>query len=240
MSITLAFDVYGTLIDTRGVVAALSEIVGDKAGKFAQTWRDKQLEYSFRRGLMRNYENFAVCTGNALDYTCMHYKVSLTKGQKKELLDGYRTLPLFADVKESLTRLRAADFQLYAFSNGRADAVETLLIRGGIRDLFRGIVSVDDLRTFKPDPGVYAYFLSRSGASGLTAWLVSSNPFDVIGAISAGMKAVWVRRSNEVVFDPWEIDPTLTVGSLDEIEARITEYRAKAHPIHTVNTKMPP
>lgn len=238
MSITLAFDVYGTLIDTQGVVAALAAIVGDKAKEFSQTWRDKQLEYSFRRGLMQNYENFAVCTGNALDYTCMRYEVLLTKKQKNGLLGVYRTLPVFDDVKESLIHLQAADFRLYAFSNGSADAVEALLIRAGIRDLFLGIVSVDDLQTFKPNPGVYAYFLRRSGASGRTVWLISGNPFDVIGAISAGLKAVWVRRSQDAVFDPWGIDPTLTVGSLGDLKEQISMYQANAHPTHTADTKM--
>jgi 2-haloacid dehalogenase len=52
MSVTLAFDVYGTLIDTHGVVSALQALIGDKAKDFSHSWREKQLEYSFRRGLM--------------------------------------------------------------------------------------------------------------------------------------------------------------------------------------------
>ncbi len=100
MSVTLAFDVYGTLIDTHGVISKLREIVGDRAEEFSQTWRDKQLEYSFRRALMQNYENFAVCTSQALDYTCAFHKVSLTDEQKAELLGIYRVLPAFSDVKE--------------------------------------------------------------------------------------------------------------------------------------------
>ena len=67
MALTLAFDVYATLIDTHGVIVALEKHVGAKAHDFSRTWREKQLEYSFRRGLMQNYENFAVCTSNALD-----------------------------------------------------------------------------------------------------------------------------------------------------------------------------
>ncbi len=122
MPVTLAFDVYGTLIDTHSVVSELQEIIGAKAKEFSHTWREKQLEYSFRRGLMQNYENFAVCTSHALDYTCAYYKVSLTKEQKHELLDCYRTLPAFTDVKDGLARLKAANFRLYAFSNGSADA----------------------------------------------------------------------------------------------------------------------
>lgn len=221
MEVTLAFDVYGTLIDTHGVVSKLKEIIGDKAKEFSHTWREKQLEYSFRRGLMQNYENFATCTNHALDYTCSFYKVSLTKEQKQELLDSYRTLPAFNDVKDGLARLKAANFRLYAFSNGSADAVETLLVAAGIRDFFIGVVSVDDLKSFKPNPAVYSHFLRKSGASGSSAWLISSNPFDVIGAISAGMRAAWVRRSEETIFDPWGIEPTLTVASLVHLNEQV-------------------
>ncbi len=92
MLVTLAFDVYGTLINTQGVVSKLYKIVGDKAEEFSRTWRDKQLEYSFRRGLMQNYENFSVCTRNSLDYICAFFKTVLTEQQRVELLEVYRVL----------------------------------------------------------------------------------------------------------------------------------------------------
>ena len=214
---TLAFDVYGTLINTHGVLTALEELVGDKAKTFSNTWRDKQLEYSFRKGLMQNYETFAVCTSQALDYTCSYYGTSLSDEQKKELMSIYRILPAFDDVKEGLTRLKAAGFRLFAFSNGAAEALEVLLSNAGIRDLFLGVVSVDDIKSFKPNPAVYSHFLRQSKSTGGSAWLISSNPFDVIGAISAGMKSAWVRRSPEAVFDPWGIEPTITVTNLIEL-----------------------
>lgn len=224
MKTTLAFDVYGTLIDTNGVVAALQKLINNEAEIFSQTWRDKQLEYSFRRSLMQNYENFAVCTSQALDYTCAFHKVSLTNEQKAELLDIYRVLPAFSDVKEGLTRLKTAGFRLYAFSNGKADALEMLFNTAGIRDLFLDIVSVDDIKTFKPSTGTYCHFLRKAQAMGYSAWLISSNPFDVIGAISAGMKSAWLRRSPEEIFDPWGIDPSITVSSLLDLADKINEH----------------
>lgn len=221
MAITLAFDVYGTLIDTRGVLTSLQTIIGDKAEDFSNRWRDKQLEYSFRRGLMQNYQSFAVCTSNALDYCCAVYKVELSPRQKEHLLGVYRILPAFADVKQALVDLQAADYRLFAFSNGTAEAIEMLLKNAGIRDLFAGVVSVDDLKSFKPNPAVYSHFLRQSQASGSDAWMISGNPFDVIGAISAGMKAAWVKRSEEAVFDPWGIEPTVTIGRLGELKEQL-------------------
>lgn len=221
MSSTLAFDVYGTLIDTHAVVSQLQEFVGDKAREFSRRWREKQLEYSFRRGLMQKYENFVVCTRQALEYTCRDCGVRLTQDQQEQLFQTYRALPAFDDAKEGLASLKAAGFRCYAFSNGTAEAVEMLLGTAGIREFFQGVVSVDDVKSFKPDPAVYDHFLRKSGAEGGNAWMISSNPFDVIGAISAGMKAAWVRRSAETIFDPWGIEPTVTVSNLREIQEGI-------------------
>lgn len=224
MATTLAFDVYGTLINTHGVLSALEELVSGHAKAFSNTWRDKQLEYSFRKGLMQNYETFTVCTSQALDYTCSYYRTNLSDDQKMELMSLYRVLPAFDDVKEGLTRLKGAGFMLYAFSNGATDALEVLLDNAGIRDLFLGVISVDDIKSFKPNPAVYSHFLRKSKATGGSAWLISSNPFDVIGAISAGMKSAWVRRSPESVFDPWGVEPTITVTSLRELKEELSGW----------------
>lgn len=214
---TLAFDVYGTLIDTNGVVDLLEIFIGDKAKAFSATWRDKQLEYSFRRGHMQNYVSFAVCTSQALDYTCLFYKLELSSEQKNELMNIYAVLPAFDDVKEALTKLKEKGFRLFAFSNGKKEAVEKLLIHAGVRELFLGVVSVDDIKTFKPSPGAYAHFLRTAEVNGGEAWLISSNSFDVTGSISAGMKSAWIQRSSEAIFDPWEIEPTIRVNSLLEL-----------------------
>lgn len=211
---TLAFDVYGTLIDTNGVVTLLEKFVGEKAKAFSATWRDKQLEYSFRRGHMQNYVSFAVCTKQALDYTCLFYKEELTDTQKDELMSIYAVLPAFDEVKVALQKFKAKGFKMFAFSNGKKDAVEKLLVNAGIIEFFDGVVSVDDIKTFKPSPGAYAHFLRSADAKSGDSWLISSNAFDVTGSISAGMKSAWIKRSSEAIFDPWEIQATVTANSL--------------------------
>lgn len=225
MAITLAFDVYGTLIDTHGVVLELEKMIPGKAFDFSRCWRDKQLEYSFRRGLMQNYRNFAVCTKDALNYTCDFLDVELSQLQKDHLLATYRVLPAFDDVEAGLQRTKRAGYRMFAFSNGSLEAVTKLLVSAGIRDLFDGVVSVDEVRSFKPNPAVYSYFLRHSGTAGNEAWMISSNPFDVIGAISAGMRAAWVRRSTELIYDPWGIEPTLTVADLGKLAEAIAGDR---------------
>ena len=217
MTITLAFDVYGTLINTSGVNDLLKQYIDDKTELFMELWRSKQLEYSFRRGLMKQYKKFSVCTRSALDYSDAYLNTGLTEDNKNCLMQKYRVLPAFHDVKESLVKLQSANYRMFAFSNGFGDDVKNLLINAEIDKYFEDVVSVDDIKTFKPNPDVYAHFLSTTGSTAAESWLISGNPFDVIGAGSVGINSAWIRHSPKQVFDPWEIKPTLTVGSLTEL-----------------------
>lgn len=221
MTATLAFDVYGTLIDTHGVIAELRSMVGDRAAEVSQRWREKQLEYTFRRGLMQNYVTFPVCTKQALDYTCEELGLPLSDEQKAQLMEIYKTLPAFSDVEEGLLELKSKGYRLYAFSNGTPEGVDGLLVAAGIREHFIDVVSVDEVKTFKPSPAVYTHFLRRSGATGAEAWLISSNPFDVIGAVSSGMNAAWVKRGEAALFDPWELEPNMVVSGVGDLAKKL-------------------
>ena len=221
MTITLGFDVYGTLIDTAGITEALKKHTGENAAAFSSLWRDKQLEYSFRRGLMQNYQHFAICTRNGLDYVCSVMGYDISSEDRDELMAQYRILPAFPDVREALPKLQQGDFRLFAFSNGRKSDVCDLLDNSGISSYFSDVISTDEIKSFKPNPAVYAHFLRRTGATGKEAWLISGNPFDVIGAISSGMRGAWVKRSEQACFDPWEIQPTTTVTNIGELKDAI-------------------
>ncbi|MDO6710874.1 haloacid dehalogenase type II [Aliiglaciecola sp. 2_MG-2023] len=220
MKINITFDVYGTLIDTQGVLDLLTDLVGNQAQIFSDTWRSKQLEYSFRRGLMQRYVHFSVCTKDALNFTCDSLKVSLTETQKQQLLDSYSFLPAFSDVETALPKL-AQKYRLIAFSNGESNSVHGLLNNANISDYFSEVVTADEIKTFKPNPAIYQHLLDRIDAKSECTWLISSNPFDVIGAKSHGLKAAWVKRSKSAVFDPWGIEPDVEINHLDELMGRL-------------------
>ena len=226
MQHTLAFDVYGTLIDTNGVILTLQKMVGDKAAEFSRVWREKQLEYSFRRGLMQRYRNFSVCTREELDYTCTILQVDLGNADRNMLMDTYRVLPAFGDVAEALKQLDKPAYRLYAFSNGQTEAVRGLLEHAGILDCFIDIVSVDEVKRFKPDPAVYQHMLKRCGSTPDSTWLISSNPFDILGARSAGVRGIWLQRSATSIFDPWDdLAADATISLLTQLDAAIQNCR---------------
>jgi len=217
----LAFDVYGTLIDPLRMEEHLRAIFGVRAKEATELWRSKQLEYSFRRALMKKYENFDVCTAQALRFVSRQFNVSLDEQALGNLLKRYLCLPAYPDVPAALKELETRGFKIVACSNGTDHAVRGLLERAGVLARFSGIVSVDPIRTFKPDPAVYEYLAAQVHAEKQMVCLISSNPFDVIGAKSCGLRTAWVQRDLNKMFDPWEYEPDLHVHGLEELSARL-------------------
>jgi 2-haloacid dehalogenase len=217
MRTTIAFDVYGTLVNPLAMANHLQSLIGDVAARFAELWRTKQLEYSFRRGLMHAYRPFSVCTWEALLYTEKALGVVFAEESRAALMQHYKNLPPFPEAAVSLTSLKSGGHVLVAFSNGEAEVVRGILENAKLLPLLDDVVSADEMRTFKPDPAIYAHAVERLGQATNACWLVSSNPFDVIGAKSAGLRAAWVKRDPNAVFDPWGIEPDLVVSGLDQL-----------------------
>lgn len=218
----LALDVYGTLIDPFSMESQLRAVFVDNAREASELWRAKQLEYSFRRALMKKYVTFDVCTAQALRFAAAHFGVSLTAEAEERLQARYRHLPAYPDVLDALNEFAERGFEIVAFSNGTPRAVRGALDHAGILPRFGKIVSVDPIRTFKPDPAVYEHLLVEVQAPREALWVVSANPFDVIGAKACGLRTVWVQRDSKRVFDPWEYQPDVIVHSLKELKDLLT------------------
>ena len=97
MTMRLAFDVYGTLVDPMGMSDLLQQDAGDTAGAVAALWREKQLEFSFRKGLMRVYEDFGVCTRQALRFAMATHKLPMSSEREDELLTACRYVAAVGD-----------------------------------------------------------------------------------------------------------------------------------------------
>jgi 2-haloacid dehalogenase len=122
------------------------------------------------------------CTRAALLYACRDAEIAISEEAVEQAMLADGELDASSHVRPGLDLLRNENFSLYAFSNGSRQTVERLLQRAGIDEYFTGIVSVEDVRSFKPDPEVYAHLLKSCGLPANNVFLVSSNPFDVLGA----------------------------------------------------------
>jgi 2-haloacid dehalogenase len=169
---------------------------------------------------MRKYASFDVCERQALDHAAREFGVDLSEVDRSSLLAKNQELPPFPDVAPALTRLRDEGHALMAFSNGLEATVRAVLGHAGVLDYLDGVVSADDIETFKPDPRAYDHLLGRFSRPLGETWVVSANPWDVIGAKAAGLQAAWVQRRPQI-FDRWGVEPDLIVTSLEELPARL-------------------
>ena len=223
----LAFDVYGTLVDPIRVWTRVHEYAPDQALRIAELWRQKQLEYSFRLTAMEQYEDFEWVTARALAYALAVSGATLSPSQTAVLLAQYDDLEAFEDVRPGLERLRESGREMVVFSNGSPRMLDAVLSSSGLRPYFSQVVSVHDVRAFKPSPRVYQHLLARVGRRAEQVLLVSSNPFDVIGARAAGLQAAWVNRTG-APFDTLAPPPPLVIGSLGQLAEGLAGRRPRS------------
>ena len=212
----LAFDVYGTLVDVHGNEKTAEPFLHGQSSAFIARWREKTVDYAFRRGLMQYYVDFGECSRQALDFVDTEMRTRLASEQKKALLESQQRLPAFPEATRALAQLRENQQLLVAFSNGTTKTVNQILSAARLAGYFSQIISVDELRTFTPSPAVYAYLTRSVAADAKSVWLISSNAWDVIGAKSAGLRAIWVQRNSDQLFDPWGIEPDAIAKDLTE------------------------
>lgn len=216
----LAFDMYGTLVNPIRIWKQLEQYLAGDARRIAELWREKQLEFTFRLTAMERYEDFEQITRKALDYALVVLGQSLEANQKHALMAQYNDLERFPDVDAGLQRLRAAGHSMVVFSNGSPAMLTAIMQAAGLDPYFQGFVSVDEVQVYKPSPKVYRHVAARLGRSISEVRLISSNPFDVIGARAAGMQVAWVDRSGGL-FDTLDEPPDMVVGTLVELADRL-------------------
>ena len=187
------FDAYGTIFDVHSVVEAGREITTDPAA-LSLLWRQKQLEYTWLRSLMGRYEDFWAVTEAALRYTVRRLGLHTTEPQIQRLLRAYLSLAAFPDVKDALTRLEGRPRAI--LSNGAPNMLAAALASSGLDAWLSPVISVDEARTYKPSPLVYALAPAKLGIPARDLLFVSSNAWDVAGAKSAGYQVAWCNRTN--------------------------------------------
>lgn len=194
--VVLAFDVFGTILDTSTVI---------------QEFRSKQLEYTWLLTIMGKYVSFEEITRLALRHVL---RLRNEEGKFEEELNKWRNLRAYEDAKYLKGISQIAD--VYALSNGSVEEVKQHLERNNLLQYFKGIFSAESVKEYKPSPKVYKYFLEAVGVRGEEAYLVSSNPFDVIGAKNAGMRAIFVNR-RKILVDPLGHEPDVIVNDFKEL-----------------------
>ena len=210
----IVFDAYGTLFDVNSAAEKCKDKIGYKWETFADYWRTTQLEYTWLRSLMKRHKDFWQITEDSLDKSMLTFKID--KSMRNELLNLYKELSTFPEVKSVLEELKKKSIKLAILSNGTPSLLSNLVKNSNLENLFDDVFSIEEVKIYNPDPKVYDIPINKYKVKKEEITFLSANTWDVSGGGNYGYNAIWVNRSNNV-FDKLDYTPKYEVKNLKEL-----------------------
>jgi 2-haloacid dehalogenase len=187
------FDAYGTLFDFNSAASAARGELGGDWQRVSDLWRQKQLQYTWLRGLAGHHADFWQVTGEALDFALATLKLE-RPGLRERLMDLYLKLATYPEVPEALRRLKAAGRKLAILSNGTPAMLEAVVNSAGLQQVFDAVLSVEEVGVYKPHPSVYRLACERLALAPSRICFLSSNGWDAFSAKAFGLRVLWCNR----------------------------------------------
>tara|TARA_B110000459_G_scaffold180702_1_gene207601 strand:- start:248 stop:910 length:663 start_codon:yes stop_codon:yes gene_type:complete len=210
----IVFDAYGTLFDVNSAAEKCKGKIGDKWEGFANFWRTTQLEYTWLRSLMKRHKDFWQVTEDSLDKSMKTF--SIDSSMKNELLDLYKKLSPYSEVKGVLNSLKEKKYKLAILSNGTPALLNELVKSNNLENIFDDLFSIEEVGIYKPDSKVYDMPIKKYQIKADEIAFLSSNTWDVSGGGNYGYNAIWVNR-NKNIFDNLDYKPKNEVSDLTQL-----------------------
>ncbi len=210
----VVFDAYGTLFDVNSAAERCKDKIGTKWEAFANFWRTTQLEYTWLRSLMKRHKNFWEITEDSLEKSMKVFNININ--MKNELLNLYKILSPYPEVREVLEDLKNKNFKLAILSNGTPDLLSELVESNKLNKLFDDLFSVEEVKVYKPDPRVYEIPLKKYNVKANEITFLSANTWDVSGGGNYGYNSIWVNR-NKLKFDILDYQPKNEINNLTHL-----------------------
>ena len=210
----IVFDAYGTLFDVNSAAEKCKDKIGNEWENFSNFWRTTQLEYTWLRSLMKKHKNFWQITEDSLDKSMEVFQIE--KSLRNDLLNLYKELSLYPEVKNVLEKLKMKSLKIAILSNGTPELLNHLVKSSDLENLFDDIFSVEEVKIYKPDPKVYDMPVNKYKVDKGEITFLSANTWDVSGAGNYGYNSIWVNRNNNV-FDKLDYKPKNEVKNLEQL-----------------------
>tara|TARA_B100000886_G_scaffold40236_1_gene24881 strand:+ start:969 stop:1628 length:660 start_codon:yes stop_codon:yes gene_type:complete len=210
----IVFDAYGTLFDVNSAAEKCKDKIGSKWETFANHWRTTQLEYTWLRSLMNRHKNFWEVTEDSLDKSIRVFGID--KSMKNDLLNLYKILSPYPEVKEVLESLKKKSFKLAILSNGTPSLLSELIKNSDLNNLFDDLFSVEEVKVYKPDSRVYELPVKKYHVNADEVAFLSANTWDVSGGGNFGYNSIWVNR-NKSEFDILDYQPKNEINNLKQL-----------------------
>ena len=210
----IVFDAYGTLFDVNSAAEKCKDKIGTKWEAFANFWRTTQLEYTWLRSLMKRHKNFWEITEDSLDKSMRVFNIN--KSMKNELLNLYKILSPYPEVREVLENLKKKNLKLAILSNGTPDLLNELVVSNKLNNLFDDLFSIEEVKVYKPDSRVYEIPIKKYKIKANEIIFLSANTWDISGGGNYGYNSIWVNRTNSE-FDILDYQPKNEINSLTQL-----------------------
>ena len=211
---SVVFDAYGTLFDVNSAAEKCKDKIGDKWEGFANLWRTTQLEYTWLRSLMKRHKDFWSVTEDSLDKSIRVFNIDIA--MKNELLNLYKTLSPYPEVKEVLNNLKKKNYKLSILSNGTPALLNELVKSNDLENIFDDLFSIEEVGIYKPDSKVYDMPIKKYQIRSEEVAFLSANTWDVSGGGNYGYNTIWVNR-NKAIFDNLDYKPKNEVSNLTQL-----------------------
>jgi 2-haloacid dehalogenase len=215
----LAFDVFGTVVDWHGSIAAEAKRIGLPVdpNEFATAWRNgyKPAMAKVRSGILP-WTKIDDLHRMILDEVLKVFNIaSLSEAQVHDLNLIWHRLNPWADTVEGLTRLKSK-FTIVTLSNGNLGLLADMAKNAGLPwDL---ILSAEVFRHYKPDPETYLGVAETFDVHPEQVMLVAAHKDDLVAANACGLQTAFIER-------PLEFGPHFQREDLHREE--FTNYHAK-------------
>jgi 2-haloacid dehalogenase len=209
------YDAYGTLFDVHSVSEKAESIFKGYGKTISEQWRKKQVEYFMLHQLTGNYKPFSEITRNALLYTLKNFSLQGNEDALDTLMQSYLELEVYDEVRDTLEILQKQNKKQIIFSNGNYEMLNPLVEKRELNHLLK-VLSVDDVKQYKPAPAAYQYVLETLGVEPHEVLFMSSNFWDITGASSFGFKTAWINRA-ELKMDELGIKPDYIFNNIKAI-----------------------
>lgn len=220
---TCVFDAYGTLFDVaaaarRAAAEPGREALAEAWPKLAETWRLKQLQYSWLRAVADAHTDFWSVTRDGLDFALEEAGLDGDAALRERLLALYWELEAYPEVPGMLAELKRRGLATAILSNGSPDMLDAAVRSAGIGGDLDAVLSVESVRVFKPHRKVYDLVGQHFGTTPDQVLFVSSNGWDAAASAGYGFVTAWVNRAG-VPMDrlPWR--PREVLADLSGIPA---------------------
>ena len=210
----VVFDAYGTLFDVNSAAKRCKDKIGTKWETFANFWRTTQLEYTWLRSLMKRHKNFWEITEDSLEKSMRVFDIN--KNMKNELLNLYKVLSPYPEVKDVLKSLKNKKVKVAILSNGTPALLNELVKSNSLDNLFDDLFSIEQVKVYKPDSRVYELPIKKYDIKADEITFLSANTWDVSGGGNYGYNSIWVNRSN-LEFDLLDFNPKNEIKDLTQI-----------------------